>query len=412
MRRMDASDDATITLPALPPLDPVDTPPTADEPSPPPSPPSEPPAPAPSPTPPRWRRGAAALAAAVIVGGAAGGVAGRVTAPDQPPTVAASTANRGGSGTGSIATLTNIQQVLDRISPAVVSIRTQAFQAGRFFPTGGAGSGTIITADGEVLTNAHVVEGATSIKVTLNGEKTARDADLLGIDTQHDLALVKIRDAKGLPTATLGSSADLRVGDSVVAIGNALDLGSTPSVTEGIVSALNRSISAPGETLTGAIQTDAAINPGNSGGPLVDAQGRVVGMNTAIAGDAQNIGFAIPIDAIKLRVDALRKGSGSSGTSGTQSTTGTGFLGVAVADSASGDGALIQQVASGSPADDGGLQPGDIVSAIGGDSVSSADDLVAAVRGHKPGDKVKVTFERNGTERTATVTLGSSGTAG
>jgi S1-C subfamily serine protease len=135
-------------------------------------------------------------------------------------------------------------------------------------------------------------------------------------------------------------------------------------------------------------------------------------MNTAIAGDAQNIGFAIPIDAIKARVDALRKGNGSNGGSGAPSTSGTGFLGVGVADSPTGDGALVQEVASGSPADDGGLRPGDVVTAIDGDAVSSADDLVAAVRGHEPGDKVTVTFERDGAERTATVTLGSSGATG
>src|SRR5436309_14143850 len=179
----------------------------------------------------------------------------------------------------------------------------------------------ILTADGEVLTNAHVVDGATDIEVTLIGERTARAADVVGVDTTADVALIKIRNASGLPTVKLGSSADLRVGDSVVAIGNALDLGATPTVTEGIVSALNRSIDAPDESLAGLIQTDAAINPGNSGGPLVDAKGEVVGIDTAIAGDAQNIGFALAIDNVKPIVDDLRADRGQQSASPSQAAS-------------------------------------------------------------------------------------------
>src|SRR4051812_12402312 len=262
-------DDTTLeTLPPVAPLPPVDEPPAfADVPPPPPVPPTGPERPAR-----RWVPGAALLAAAVVLGGAAGGVVGRLT--DDQGSTAAPTATLGGVGTGSLAKPGDIQQVLARIAPAVVSVKTQLYQRGRFYPTQGAGSGAILTADGEVLTNAHVVEGAQTIEVFLNGEKTGRAADLVGMDTAHDVALVKIRNAKSLPTATLGRSADLRVGDGVVAIGNALNLGATPTVTTGIVSALNRSIEAPGESLSGLIQTDAAINPGNSGGPLVDAQGR------------------------------------------------------------------------------------------------------------------------------------------
>ena len=382
-------DDATITLPTLPPAEPDAA-----------RPPDEPAAPEPAPTSPgRWRKGAAVLAI-VAVAGATGGGAGRVTAGDDDPAPVA-------TGTGTLTDTSDIHDVLARISPAVVSIRTQAYQAGRFFPSGGAGSGWLISADGEVLTNAHVVDGATSIQVTVNGEEEARTADLVGVDEELDLALVKIRDASGLPTATLGSSADLRVGDSVVAIGNALDLGATPSVTEGIVSALNRTIEAPGETLTGLIQTDAAINPGNSGGPLVDAQGRVVGMNTAVAGDAQNIGFAIPIDAIKARIAALREQQGSRAPS--SPATGGAFLGVSVGDSPTGDGAVVQQVVAGSPADRAGLRAGDVIVELDGDDVSSASDVVRIVRDHEDGDRVTVTYERDGDRRTADVTLGSAG---
>jgi putative serine protease PepD len=342
-----------------------------------------------------------------LVGGAAGGIVGRITAPDDNVSTAPA-ASASPVGTGSIAKLTNIQQVLARIQPSVVAVRTQAYRPGTFYPSEGAGSGTILTSDGEVLTNAHVVDGATSITVTLNGEKKARAADLVGEDPSADVALIKIRNASGLPTATLGRSADLRVGDSVVAIGNALDLGATPTVTEGIVSALNRSIDAPGESLSGLIQTDAAINPGNSGGPLVDAQGRVVGMDTAIAGDAQNIGFALAIDNVKPVVDRIRAHPGQQ--NGTQNAGG-GFLGVQVADDPGGNGAVIAQVVPDSPADQVGLETGDVVTAFGGSGVGSADDLVSAVRRHSAGDRVSITWKHSGETRRGTVSLGSSSEA-
>jgi S1-C subfamily serine protease len=400
-----------VDLPAID-LDtpPVDRPPVEPAPTPPgPSlPPADPTAPPRRPPSSRWQRGVVVVAAATLGGGLAGGIVGRTTAPETRTT--STIAQPLAKGTGGIAKLSDIQGVLAAIQPAVVSIKTQAYQRGRFFATQGAGTGTILTADGEVLTNAHVVSGATSIEVTLNGETTGRTADLLGADTASDIALVKIRGASNLPVATLGTSADLRVGDSVVAIGNALNLGATPTVTEGIVSALNRSIDAPGESLQGLIQTDAAINPGNSGGPLVDAQGRVVGMNTAVAGDAQNIGFALAIDHVKTVIDQLRKG-GSPSSSASSSATAAGgpLLGVSVSDSGTGGagaGATVEAVSQGSPAAAAGLQAGDVITSFGGTAVSGADSLVAAVRTHKVGDKVKVAYQRNGQSRTAEVTLG------
>jgi putative serine protease PepD len=349
------------------------------------------------------QRAMAVVAAALVAGGVAGGVTGRITAPK--PTSTTIVRNQA-AGTGSLAKLNDIQTVLAAIQPAVVSIKTQAYQGGRFFPTTGAGSGTIVTADGEVLTNAHVVAGATSIEVMLNGEQTARPADLIGANAAADVALIKIRNASGLPVANLGKSSDLRVGDSLVAIGNALDLGATPTVTEGIVSALNRSIDVPGESLRGLIQTDAAINPGNSGGPLVDSQGRVVGVNTAVAGDAQNIGFALAIDNVKTVMDALRanKGTASSSNSGGSVTSAAAFLGVSVGDS--NNGAVVQQVQAGSPADKAAIQVGDIITAVGSNSTAGSADVVAAVRTHKAGDKVKVSLVRNGQAKTVDVTLG------
>jgi putative serine protease PepD len=356
--------------------------------------------PAPPSGPPRGRWPIAVVVAAVVLGGMAGGITGRLTAP----------ATRWAAGAAPVARLdansvTNgIQPLLARIQPAVVAVRTQAYRRGAFYPSEGAGTGTVLTPDGQVLTNAHVVDGATTVEVTLNGEDKARAADIVGIDPSADIALIKIRDASGLPVAALGQSADLHVGDPVVAIGNALDLGSTPTVTEGIVSALNRSIDAQNETLTGLIQTDAAINPGNSGGPLVNAAGQVVGVNTAVAGAAQNIGFALAIDRVKPVIDNIRAHPGSSSS---QPVAAGGFLGVGLADSPAGSGALITDVAPGSPADGAGLQPGDLVTQVDSTPVDSAASLARTLRSHRPGDKVTITWRRgsSGATRRATVSL-------
>jgi putative serine protease PepD len=337
---------------------------------------------------------------ALVAGALGGALAGR--AASRTDRVVVTTA-LGGKGTGSIAKAGDIYSILAKIQPAVVTIRTQAFQQGDFFPSQGAGSGSILTADGEVITNAHVVAGATTINVYLTGDTKPHPADLVGADTTRDVALVKIRNASGLPVATLGKSADLRVGDGVVAIGDALDLGATPTVTQGIVSALNRSIQSRTESLSGLIQTDAAINPGNSGGPLVDAQGRVVGMNTAVAGNAQNIGFAIPIDSAKPIVDALRA---HPSTAGSTPSTSRPLLGVSVTDDQSGAGALVQNVVSGSPADGAGIQSGDVVTSIDGQSISSAADLIAITQSHKPGDQLTIVYSRGGTDHTVKVKLG------
>jgi putative serine protease PepD len=199
--------------------------------------------------------------------------------------------------------------ILAAVEPAVVLIRTELARFGSG-GVSGAGTGMILTSDGEVLTNAHVVNGASRITVTLNGETKTRSAHLLAADTANDVALIQIDGVSGLPTVTLGDSSTSEVGDDVIAIGDALDLENGFTVTEGIVSALNRSIDAEGESLSGLLQTDAAINSGNSGGPLVNAGGQVIGMNTAVAGDAQNIGFAIPVDRLKTEIAQLRPTAG------------------------------------------------------------------------------------------------------
>jgi S1-C subfamily serine protease len=216
----------------------------------------------------------------------------------------------------------DIQEVLARVEPAVVSIETSGFETSSNGdgPVHGAGSGMILTADGEVLTNNHVVAGAASLTVTLFGQDNPLSARVIGTDPAQDLALIQIEDQHDLPTVQLGDSNTLQVGDDVVAIGNALALAGGPSVTEGIISSLDRNLVAQSdvdgrtESLSGLLQTQAPINPGNSGGPLVNSQGQVIGMNTAVAessagnAPAQNIGFAIAIDTIKPLLALLRSG--------------------------------------------------------------------------------------------------------
>jgi S1-C subfamily serine protease len=277
------------------------------------------------PVPPRPRRArrrsrAAGLAvgAAVVAltAGTAGGVAGHAWFDDEPATVAVPTAVA--SAARAADTLSgsdlDIAGVLARVEPAVVSIRTEVtLRQGPYEQRGqAAGTGIVLTSDGEVLTNAHVVDGATAIEVTLAGTNKTYTADLVAADSSEDLALLQLRNASGLTAATLGDSSTLQVGDDVVAIGNALALEGGPTVTKGIVSALNRDIStSESASLGGLIQTDAAISSGNSGGPLVNARGEVVGINTAVAasGDtttAENIGFAISIDKAKQVLENLR----------------------------------------------------------------------------------------------------------
>jgi putative serine protease PepD len=222
---------------------------------------------------------------------------------------------------------------------------------------------------------------------------------------------VKISGVSNLPVADLGNSSDLKVGDNVIAIGNALNLQGGMTVTEGIVSALNRSIDATDESLSGLIQTDAAINPGNSGGPLVNAAGQVVGINTATSGDAQNIGFAIAIDKAKPVINQLKNGGGSSSSSGSSAQqASTAFLGVSVTDGQTG--ALVADVDPTSPAGKAGIQQGDEIVSLGGKSVQSADNLTSAMRSHKPGDRVTVTFLRGQGRQSADVQLASRQASG
>src|SRR3989440_5533963 len=319
----------------------------------PPNPPSYPAAPA---RPRSWL--AAVVAAAVLAGAGAGAGVSALMHDSSTKTV---TVPAGSSKNSSvIAQPSDVQGILAKVGPAVAYVRTQNFSPGTFFPSGGAGTGIVLTSDGELLTNAHVVNGATSIKVTVGSDTQSRDASLIGIDRNADLALVKINGVSNLPTAQLGNSSDLKVGDSVIAIGNALNLQGGMTVTEGIVSALNRSVDAGGEpgggneSLSGLIQTDSGIHPRNSGGALANAARQVVGINTATSGDAQNIGFAIPIDNAKPVIDQLKKGGGSGSSSGSSAQQASGaFLGVSVTDGQ--NGALVQDLDPSAPAGQAGI---------------------------------------------------------
>ena len=215
----------------------------------------------------------------------------------------------------------DIAALLAKVEPAVVSVATTiTARRGLYTSTGeGAGTGIVLTSSGEILTNAHVIEDATTITVTFADSTRAYETDLVAADTNADIALLKVKNPPAqIVTAELGRSSSLQVGDDVVAIGNALALDGGPTVTKGIVSALDRSIQTDANTtLDGLIQTDAAISSGNSGGPLVNATGQVVGMNTAIAtsnsgNTAENIGFAIAIDQARPVIEQLRGGKSAS----------------------------------------------------------------------------------------------------
>ena len=293
----------------------------------------------------------------------------------------------------------DVAGVVDAVGPAVVAIHTDI--GGRFAGSG-AGTGVILSADGEVLTNAHVVSGASAIHVTLAGESQARTATLIGADDAADLALLRIEDASDLPVAPLGSSSSRAVGDDVVAIGNSLALRGGPTVTQGIVSALDRSLDTASGAMTGLIQTDASISSGNSGGPLVNAVGEVIGVNTAVASGgagtaAENIGFAIAIDQALPVIERLRSGAEAADP---------GHLGVTIADPSDGSrGALITGVASGTPAQEAGMRPGDLVTAVDGVAIDGAAALAATIGQHAPGQAVVVSFTRDGVERQVTATL-------
>lgn len=331
------------------------------------------------------------LAAAAVIGGGAGAVA-TTALHDDSPTVRTVTETRTVSTPASEGSALSPHDVYQSAKDSVAYITTGS----------GTGSGFVISDDGYIVTNAHVVEGANGqIKAKVGDGKTL-DAKLVGQDASTDLALLKV-DASNLKPLALGDSSTVQVGDAAYAIGNPFGLDRT--LTTGVVSALQREISSPnGFSIDDVIQTDAAINPGNSGGPLFDAQGKVIGVNSQIespnagsSGEAGNvgIGFAIPANTVKSVVEQL-KATGKASHA---------YLGVSTAD-ASGAGAQVQQVTANGPAAQGGLQPGDIITSIGGKPVDDSSALSSLVDEHKAGDSVQVKVTRSGSEKTLTIKLG------
>jgi S1-C subfamily serine protease len=295
----------------------------------------------------------------------------------------------------------NVAEIIAKDEPAIVAITTGG---GPGSGDGGAGTGFVITQDGYIVTNNHVAESATKIQVAFNDGQVA-SAKIVGTDPTNDLAVLKV-DRTGLPAVELGDSDASQVGDEVVAIGNALALEGGLSVTRGIISGTDRTVDTDvGSSLDGMLQTDAAINPGNSGGPLLNAQGQVIGINTAIANpaSAQNVGFAIPISKAKPVIDDLRLGRSAA------------FLGVstqnvtpAVArelDLKVQQGAYVVKVTADAPAKDAGVEEGDVIVEIAGKPIQDSADVQTAVREHRPGDKVTVVVDRKGEKKSLDATL-------
>jgi putative serine protease PepD len=332
------------------------------------------------------------LAAAAAIGGGAGAVATSALHDDSATTVRTITNTRTVAA-GSADTAESPHDVYQAAKDSIAYITTGT----------GTGSGFVVSDDGYIVTNAHVVEGANGqIKAKIGDGKTL-DAKLVGQDASTDLALLKVS-ASNLKPLALGDSSTVEVGDPAYAIGNPFGLDRT--LTTGVVSALQREISSPnGFSIDDVIQTDAAINPGNSGGPLFNAEGQVIGVNSQIesagssagGGQAGNvgIGFAIPSNTVKGVVSQL-KATGK---------VSHAYLGVQTQD-ASGAGAQVAQLTAGGPAADAGLRAGDVITSLGGKAVDDSTALSSLVDEHKPGDEVRVELTRDGAKKTLTVKLG------
>ena len=354
--------------------------------------------------------GIAALALALVIGG--GVVGGLVTHQVEKDDRGTVNANGVVTDNAPIVDRSSLASIASKVSPSVVSITTQNAE----------GSGVVLSADGYILTNNHVAATASgqTVDVTFTSGKTVK-ATLVGTDPKTDLAVYKAENATGLPAATFGNSGALQVGDTVLAIGSPLGLDG--SVSAGIVSALNRTIdesadnnspqdpfgqgqqqqnTSPTATIAGAIQTDAAINPGNSGGALVNTNGEVVGINTAIATNGADgnigVGFAIPSNRAKQVADDIIKGVAVSHPQ----------LGVGVTTADDNAGALVGSVTAGSAADKAGLKVGDVITGFDGTAVHTSDDLLNDVQNGTVGKSVALTVSRNGSPQTINVTLGEA----
>jgi len=300
----------------------------------------------------------------------------------------------------------SVLDILEKVSKSVVNISTIKLVHYIFYqvvPIKGMGSGTIIDPKGYILTNNHVVGEAEKISVTLwNGE--ILEGKLVGSCTAHDTAVVKVN-REELPAAELGDSDKLRFGQRVYAIGNPFGLAGGPTITSGVISALNRTIESKSEMLENLVQTDAAINPGNSGGPLVDLEGKVVAINTAIIPFAQGIGFAIPINSAKECANEIIRDRVSA-------RPWLGIIGLSITEEIASyynlpvdRGVLVTKVMDGSPANSAGIVAGDIILRMDGASIHSIEDLVKSLHKSKVGETIEIVAVSDGEEQLFEVTL-------
>jgi S1-C subfamily serine protease len=361
---------------------------------------------------------AIALAAGVGLGHVSwstGGSAGAGTTSSGTSTASAAS---GSASSGSRST--DVSSIAAKVDPGLVDIDTTLGYA----QEEAAGTGIVLTSSGEILTNNHVIDGATTISVTDIGNGKTYSATVVGYDTTQDIAVLQLHGASGLQTATIGNSSHVAVGETVVGIGNAGGTGGTPSATGGTVTALNQSITASdegsgvSERLSGLIQTNADIQAGDSGGSLVNSSGQVIGMDTAASsgfsfqsggGSSGFQGYAIPINEAVSIAKEIEAGTSSS----TIHVGTTGFLGVEIAsDAESGaigtTGATVAGVITDSPAQEAGLAEGDVITAVNGQAVDSAEALSSLVEPYHPGNKVTITWtDSSGSSQTATVSLSS-----
>ncbi|MFB3888378.1 MAG: S1C family serine protease [Candidatus Bathyarchaeia archaeon] len=300
-----------------------------------------------------------------------------------------------------------VLDIIEKVTKSVVNISTVRLVHNLFYqavPVSGMGSGTIFdAAKGLILTNNHVVGGAEKINVVLWNNQVL-EGDIVGLCSVHDIAVVKVK-AKDLPSAQLGDSDKLRVGQRVYAIGNPFGLAGGPTVTSGVISALNRTIESERGLIENLVQTDAAINPGNSGGPLVDLEGKVVAISTAIIPFAQGIGFAIPINSAKTCTNGIV-------TEGIAARPWLGIVGLSLTEEIAryyglpvDSGVLLTKVASRSPAAESGMAEGDIVLQMDNVETRTVEDLVREVHKKKVDDVVRIFALRNGREHFFDVTL-------
>ncbi|KQT92091.1 hypothetical protein ASG49_08975 [Marmoricola sp. Leaf446] len=370
----------------------------------------------------RGRKYAAALlVGALLVGGGAGVGGAALYDAVTDDGVAGSTSSGGVEATKTaVVEDGTVEKVSSAVLPSVVKVNVSSSQGA------GSGSGIVLSKDGEILTNNHVVAGAGEggdISVSLN-DGTTLQATVVGTDPLVDIAVIKARGATDLTPAAIGKSGDLRVGQSVVAIGSPFGLNAT--VTSGIVSALNRPVSVGTDetsqqsqsTTYPAIQTDAAINPGNSGGPLVDLSGRVVGINSSIRtssssslsggqGGSIGLGFAIPMDEVLPIVNQIIDGETPTHARLGVSVGDTGQDGQGGQTGQPSQGALVSEVENGGAADSAGLRNGDVITKVDDEVIDGSESLVATIRGHRPGDDVTITYVRDGRTATTQADLGS-----